>query len=205
MLISATGISRARTPSSGSQSHGSRTSASGFTLVEVLVVIVIIAIVATLFVFSIGAIRRNDPAFTESQRMVSLLNLARDQATLDGLDLGLRVNPQGYLFLTTLDPRLVEWIPPADLQAFRPRTLSVGLEFRLWVEDQEVLLEDPEKARRKRRDTVAGEPPPQVLVLSSGDITPFRLAIERDGREVSSVSVDTEGEIALSTGDEDAS
>ena len=205
MLISGTGISRARPPSGAVSSRGSRASASGFTLVEVLVVIVIIAIVATLFVFSIGAVRRNDPAFIESQRMVSLLNLARDQATLDGLDLGIRINPQDYVFLTTLDPRLVEWIPPADLQAFRPRSLANGLEFRLWVENQEVILEDPKKARRKRSKNQTAEPPPQVLVLSSGDITPFRLVIERDGREVSSVAVNVEGEISLNADDEDQS
>ena len=204
MPISVTGIWTARAPSSLRRGASLRAFTSGFTLVEILVVIVIIAIIATMFVFSLGAIRRNDPAFTESQRMASLINLARDQAALDGLDLGLRVDPQGYVFLTTLDPRLIEWIPPADLQAFRPRTLATGLEFRLWVEEQEVLLEDPDKAKRKRRTQAATEPPPQVLVLSSGDITPFRVVIERDGLPITSVSVNDEGEISLISGDEEA-
>ena len=128
----------------------SRRLISGFTLLEVMVVMVIIAILATLFVFSVGAVRSNDPAFVESERLTSLLNLARDQALLDGLDLGLRVDPEGYRFVTTLDPRLVDWIEPADNQIFRPRSLAEGLEFRLWVEEQLVELEDPDRRRNTR-------------------------------------------------------
>ena len=118
---SVTGIWTVRKRHPNRNPPAARRSISGFTLLEVMVVMVIIAIIATLFVFSVGAVRGNDPAFVESERLVSLLNLARDQALLDGLDLGLRVDPEGYSFVTTLDPRLVEWIEPADNQIFRSR------------------------------------------------------------------------------------
>ena len=70
---------------------------SGFTLIELVVVIFILAIIAA----TVGLNIAKDPTSEvreEAERLAILLNVARDQAILEGRFYGVRIDEKGYEF-----------------------------------------------------------------------------------------------------------
>jgi len=161
---------------------------SGFTLLEIMVVVVIGAIVAVATTLSLGA-RGFDPELDEhGRRLGALLELASEEATLQAREYAVEFRAEGYAF-HVFDPDTGEWHRLADDRLLRPRTLPEGTELTLSVEGRPVRL--PE-AR-------AATPRPQVMLLSSGEITPFRAVISRRGRaERMIVEADATGRVTLS-------
>jgi len=72
---------------------------SGFTLLEVLVVVVIIGIITTMAVVSTRVLGGDHEMDQEARRLVAVLTQARDDAMLEGRDVGLRIDARGYDFL----------------------------------------------------------------------------------------------------------
>ena len=148
----------------------------GFTLIEILVVIVIIGVIVTFAVLSFGVLGGDREAEQEARRLSAILAQVREEAALQGRDLGLRLEPTAYEFMS-LEPRRGGWEVIADDDLMRRRELPDGLRMRLWLESREVLLEQPRAEARKKVET----PTPQVIVLGSGEIVPFDLEIAREG------------------------
>jgi general secretion pathway protein H len=134
----------------------------GFSLIELLVVLLLIGIILTMATLAIrpglGAADGDD----ESARLAALLQLAREQAVLQGDEHGLELSSGGYQLLMLRDRA---WEPLTD-PVWRPRILPPELRLRLTVEGRAVDLPD----------TAEGEP--QLLLFSSGEMTPFTLEIE---------------------------
>lgn len=63
---------------------------------------------------------------------------------------------------------------------FAQRELPEGLRFRLRLESREVVLK-PNLPQRGDKDENKKNPP-HIMVLSSGDVSPFELEIERDNQ-----------------------
>ncbi|MEQ9562273.1 MAG: hypothetical protein RLN69_07120, partial [Woeseiaceae bacterium] len=98
----------------------------------------------------------------------------------------------------------------------RARQLDDGMEFELFIEDRRVPLADEamkieageegddersDAANRKLIENFA----PHVLILSSGDISPFSLTLVRDSdRARKSLVVSLAGEIKMDADDDDA-
>lgn len=139
---------------------------TGFTLIELLVTLVIMGLLAGLASLSVGGSATRQ-ARDEAARFHQLLGFASDEATLQGEELGLRVEDDGYSVMR-FDPESETWtpMPPTDRQ-FAAHTLpaSVRLELTL-TETMELQTAEP--------SGVDAEGPPEVLVLSSGEISPFR-------------------------------
>jgi general secretion pathway protein H len=150
--------------------------ATGFTLIEILVVLVIIGIIVSFALLSFGVLGKDSQVEEESRRLVAILTEARDEAALQGRDLGLRLEPASYEFMS-LEPRRGGWETITDDDLLRRRDLPEGITMRLWLESREVILERPRKEDRKEIET----PAPQVIVLGSGEIVPFDLEIAREG------------------------
>jgi type II secretion system protein H len=75
----------------------SRRTHLGFTLIEVVVVMLLLAIIAG----TVGLNLAKDPASEvreEAERLAILINVARDQAILEGRFYGIRFNETGYEF-----------------------------------------------------------------------------------------------------------
>ena len=179
---------------------------SGFTLIEVMVVVVIIGIISAVAVLGLGNLGDDRELKTEARRMTALIEMASDEATLQGRDFGLEVLQTGYRFVE-FDPLTEQWaeVPGDDLM--RPRSLVEGTEFDLFLEDKRVLLkaEAEETARDSddKQDNRNEDYQPHVLVLSSGDITPFVLEILRNSDRASiQLSASPTGELKVGT-DED--
>lgn len=162
---------------------------AGFTLLEVLVVIVIIGIIVSAATLGIGVLGRDREAEDQTRRFWAVLQQAREEAELQSLDVGVYLAASGYEFLR-YDRRRSEWQPFIDDALYAARELPEGLRFKLWLDSREVVLkptlaertppEDDEDDEDREDDKKDDQPPPQIMVLSSGDVMPFDLQVERD-------------------------
>ena len=100
-------------------------------------------------------------------------------------DLGLRLEPTGYRFLS-YDPEAFLWEDLAADDLYKARELPEEVYMELFLEDKEVVL-DTARTREtpgtssddREEDDRAGEPEPQLLILSSGELTPFQLWVSQ--------------------------
>lgn len=115
--------------------------ACGFTLLELLVVIVIIGIVTAGVLFSISFAGKDTDLETESKRLLSLMNYAREQAELQTRDYGIYFGQHGYEFVV-YDVRTGAWRTVFEDDALRERTLASGLDFKLVVDARPIVLNE---------------------------------------------------------------
>jgi general secretion pathway protein H len=150
----------------------------GFTLLEILVVIVIIGVMVSMATLSIGLLGADRQVEEETRRFWAVLRQAREEAELQAIDLAIFVGTTDYEFLR-FDTRRTEWQSVVEDKLYAQRTLPEGLRFRLWMEGREIVLKPGLPDRSKKDENQKW--PPQLTVLSSGDVVPFELQIERDG------------------------
>lgn len=176
----------------------------GFTLIEILVVVVIVAIIATMMTVSVNVLGRDNEAEEQARRLWAILRQAREEAELQGLNLGLYFAEGEYEFLR-FDSLTNLWVPIVDDRLYATRKLPDDLRYRIWLDGREIVLKPrlPERAEIREDDEDQGddeetdlpqalrtidrsrpppvqENPPQIVVLASGDIMPFELQIERE-------------------------
>jgi general secretion pathway protein H len=149
--------------------------ASGFSLIELLVVIVILAITAAMVVLGTATLKTGDPAETESRRLAALLQFVAEEALVQGRDFGIEFFADGYRFLSW-DPDSRLWSVVDDEAALRRRTLPPDIELVLALDGREVVVEPEERRGRENVETLA----PQVAIFSSGELTPFELFLVKD-------------------------
>ena len=144
---------------------------TGFTLLELLVVIVIIAILAGFVTLNINI--RNTPKTVreEAQRIGLMMQLASDQAVYSRSQLGIRFHPQSYefYFLTVDDKGAGNWEILED-QRLRFRETGEELVFQMDVSGLPIVLETLEDEQAGLEEDEAIKP--HVMFLSNGEITP---------------------------------
>lgn len=149
----------------------------GFTLLEILVVIVIIGVMVSMVTLSFGVLGADRESEDEARRFWAVLRQAREEAELQGIDLAVFVGSTDYEFLR-FDTRRNEWRQITDDKFYAQRTLPEGLRFRVWMEGRELVLKSGLPDRSKKDENQKW--PPQLTILSSGDVVPFELQIERE-------------------------
>lgn len=153
----------------------------GFTLIEVLVVVLIMAIISAMLLMSFGILGDDRALQQQARRISSLIGLATDEAIMQGRDFGLEFMRHGYRFVEH-DAALDQWHEVIGDELLRPRPLEEGMEFELFLEDRQVSLAeeaadtsvDEDSASRERNGYL-----PHVMILSSGEVTPFQLRLVR--------------------------
>lgn len=152
---------------------------------------VIIGVLATLVSLAVSGRAVDDRMQAESRRLEELLRLASDEAQAKGLELGFRQTTEGFEFLTP-DTDSARWVVVAE-GMFRPRQIAAPFYLELRVdgrllrpaapvapeqlEDQERdAASDNRQAARKKDDSSRIEP--QLLILSSGEMTAFTLDLK---------------------------
>jgi general secretion pathway protein H len=151
---------------------------SGFTLLELLVVLVVVAIMVSMAMLSFGVLGRDRQAEEETRRFWVVLQQAREEAELQAEDIGMFISADSYEYLRH-DSRRDEWRLIEGDELFAQRQLPEGLRFRLRVDSRETVMK-PDLPNRGDKDENR-KWPPQVMVLSSGEVMPFELEIEREG------------------------
>jgi general secretion pathway protein H len=159
--------------------------AGGFTLIEILVVVVIISVIAAGAIISFGSLGQDRQLDDERDRLIVLMNYAREQAELQTRELGLYCAQDGYRFLA-FDPQKNLWLDVQDDDALRARTLPSGVRIRLAVESHDVVLKAATDSKLKQdpKDLI-----PHVMIFSNGDLTSFELTLERVGTDHTAVLV----------------
>lgn len=143
----------------------------GFTLIELLVVLVILGSLIGLAVLGTGLAGPSRELRGEAERLAGLIGVLSDEAVLDNREYGLNFTREGYRVLR-YDPRRAEW-QALDRQLHR---LPEWAELDFEVEGEALSLPVADNAMA-----------PQLLILSSGELTPFRLRLaerRRDGLQL---------------------
>lgn len=158
----------------------------GFTLIEILVVVIIVATVSGIALMSMGLIGDDRELDTERKRIATLIEVAQDEAMMQGREFGLELMTSSYRFVE-FDPFESRWSDiPAD-ELFRLRRLPEGMEFELYVEDKRVLLEnDPKEFEDSDAAGMARESQtyaPHVFVFSSGESTAYEIRLRRPAND----------------------
>jgi len=174
---------------------------SGFTLLELLVVIVIIGIIISVASVSVNVLGRDNEIEDQAKRLNAVISQAREEAEMQARDTGLYIERDGYLFMRYNYPTHT-WNEIQDDELLKRRELPAGLQNRLWLEGREVILKThaetmkdvKQSASESHSDSssdssegnVVKDPRiPQIAILSSGDLSPFELRIEREGTDFS--------------------
>ncbi len=145
-------------------------SQSGFTLLEVMVVVVLVGIIVTFATLSLDSGGLEREMQEEARRMQQLIRVAREEAILQTVELALLLEEDAYSF-EVLQER--KWAPVAGDKLLRRRPLHDGLTMEVSLEDLEFKLGED-----KDDDSV------RVLMLSSGEVTPFEVTLRADTLDV---------------------
>lgn len=150
-----------------------RNRAGGFSLIELLVVVFIIGLFAGAAVLSLNVVGDDRDLERETFRLRSLLDTLMDEAVLQTRDYGVLFTRSGYRFFV-YDYQTLTWLDPVGDEFLREHRLVEPLELTLFLEDREVTLVS-------EYEPEAGElPEPQVVLLASGELTPFAAELFRD-------------------------
>lgn len=114
---------------------------AGFTLLELMVVVVIIGVVTAGMLLSMSFAGKDTELETESKRLLSLMNYAREQAELQTRDYGIFFSESGYEFVV-YDVRQGAWRSASEDDALRDRALPSGLHFKLVVDARPIVLSE---------------------------------------------------------------
>ena len=142
----------------------------GFTLLELLVALVIIAVATAAVVVNLAWVGEDQDLEDDARRLATLLELAADEALLQGRDYGLHLTGTGYEFFV-FDPQARLWARLEFDETLKPRDLTEGVDVYLFLDGREVTFDDDENLEALE---------PQIAILSSGELTPFELYLERE-------------------------
>jgi len=155
----------------------------GFTLIEILVVVIIIATISSMALLSLSLVGDDRELDRERRRLASLLEVAQDEATMQGREFGLEFLQSGYRFVE-FDPFSSQWSEIQYDDLLRLRQFPEGMEMELYIEDKRVILAtDPTEFEEPDDDdmsTQVDEFLPHVYLSASGESTAFEIRLRRD-------------------------
>lgn len=154
--------------------------ARGFTLVEMLVVVVIVGVLAGAVGLAGGTRGSTYQLREEADRFANVVRLVADEAVLDNREYGIRVDARGYQ-VQRYDAQAGRWQPVADWPPFR---LPDDIQLSLAVEGSLVQLP------ARNGETVR---PPQLLLSSAAQWTPFAARLETSGDRSHAYHVRSDG------------
>ena len=159
-----------------------RKRARAFTLIELLVVIVLLGILVSVAVLSVGGSSTSRELRDEARRLAALIGVLSDEAVLDSREYGLLVNSEGYRVLR-YDEAATRWLEVERRKVHKvPDWMRLDLELdgtplglvapTQREDDRAGLSREGERTERR-----APRLEPQLLILSSGELSPFSLRL----------------------------
>jgi len=166
----------------------SRPGAKGFTLLEMLLVLFLIGMAVSFVLFNAFSVSQSDRLKEQARRLQVVVDMASDYAVLNQVEVGIRFEPEDNEYFFMLLDEENEWQVLED-DLYSRQTLPESFSFELsldslpWEEavrlfDRE-LFDETLSVSEDSVDIGSEEdkklPPPQVLIMSSGELTPFSL------------------------------
>lgn len=144
-----------------------RTTQTGFTLLEIIVVLLIIGLLVGAVSLSLGT--RERPLEAEAERLAALLRLAGQETLLTSTPTAVGFHAEGYRFYQYQDE---DWHLLTD-GPLRPRQLDHDFKLELrFLEDDDTLVNLPYLAYEDDQRLL-----PRVYFFPGGEITPFELTM----------------------------
>ena len=161
----------------------------GFTLLEVLLVLVVLSVMVSLLITSFSDNTANQLS-REAQRLSRLLQTMSDEALLQGVEYSLAIGSsaeasqsQGYQFLQYNYENLM-WEPIND-PAFSFYVLPEKISFSLALNGDEIFTEFLKAANTSNRSKTKVRVQPAILIVSSGEVTPFEITLSHKDTQAS--------------------
>ena len=154
---------------------------SGFTLLELLLVMTIIGILAATVTLAVSDSGQRQRLQTEAERVALAIELARTQALTRNEIWGLSVAPTTYAF-QVYDLNAGEW-REVEEQPFQRRTAEAGVVFRAQTNFARLAQagnrvdEESTPTERLLQGNSDGDPPPTIAIFPGGEVTPFQLVV----------------------------
>jgi general secretion pathway protein H len=140
-------------------------------------VVAIIGLLVQAVALSWRSIGNDQQLQQETGRLRGMIDLLNEEALMQGRDYGIMFTQTGYRFYV-FDYQQLQWVVPQADRLLETHALRPLLSLNLLLDGREVLLD------RDFESQDDGETPaPQVMLLSSGEVTPFTIEMRRDGIE----------------------
>lgn len=152
---------------------------TGFTLIEMLVVLLIISIVATVAMLALGNTINDQQIKNSGQRLSNMISAVEEQAILEPNIYGLLINAKGYGF--------EKFVPVNGKKQWVLITTDNLLSFRNWPTGTQINLTLSDNAS-------ASDNTPQIIISPSGDVTPFILQLG-NSKPLMSIQVEASGKV----------
>ncbi len=169
----------------------------GFTLIEMMVVLVIMGIIVSMMVISLNTNEIQEEMEVEMTRLHVLLNLAQEEAIMQGQVMSLAVSENTYRF-DILNVEDETWQTLEDEKVFRERTVVPGTSFSLVIDEiekearniefkRELSLQEEKEEKEKQAEAEEnGEEDKyqRVYIEPSGEIFPFELILRNEDETI---------------------
>ncbi len=204
---------------------------SGFTLLEILIVIVIVSIMAAAIVLGFSSNSAGRQLEKEAQRLMEVMRLVSESALDQGKVLGIVFDQHHYQVMrwvdgvpletlaketteqpqktsTEIDATHVEvghWVPETGERAYRRYSLPETMTMDLQIEGASVVLNE---SSEQANDETDGSIKPALLALPGGETTAFKLIFSMKNahavQQTYAVVGDELGQLSLKSSNEDA-
>ena len=153
---------------------------SGFTLLEVLLVAMLMGLVATAVTLSMGGARGDRELDKQARRFMATLQQAQEYSVMDGRLLGLRVEENGWQFMSRA-AKDRKWQALTGDKLLGPVQLPEGMTLAVELEGFNWRTESDERQEQGRAEE---ERAPQIFVFPGGELTPFVLTLSQQDEDL---------------------
>ncbi|GEM_PF-475397 len=167
--------------------NSKNTGSSGFTLVELLVVMLLIGIILSFASLSIHLSSADQPLRDFAKRLHAVLELAQEEALLNNQVLGVELTTQGYGFYRLEPHQQQQWTRLEETyQSWQD--IPEVIELELEIEGLSAPLKSDSNGK------------PQIAILPDGAITPFNCTLQqKDTRRYYQLQADLLGHLTLTS------
>jgi general secretion pathway protein H len=156
---------------------------SGFTLIELLVVLVIVGLLMSVAVMNMGGNQLSRKLDNQVSELYFLLRTASDNAVILNTEIGVDISNEKYGFVT-YNEKQQQWQAYIDSK-LKTENLPNWISINFTREGKEIKL--PIASQNQNQSTQSSNAqtvePPKIVLLSSGEVTPFKLVIKIAGTE----------------------
>lgn len=164
---------------------------TGFTLIEIMLVLALMGLMISVVSYTALGTNSYDKVNQQAKRFQFVFDMASDYAILNQVQLGIRIDEEEstYTYVALDDDD--EWVELTGQKLFESHQLPEDMTLQLFLDDlpwqqeeqlfdrslfdEELSVSDEGVEIGNEEDIVP--PPPQLFLLSSGDLTPFELTI----------------------------